>query len=171
MKRLLPAILICLVLSVSCTVQEAHLVYRPAPTEAPTAVPIVTPTPEPLSIPAVTGAPFLTDANGVPITDELTHYLTYYVSFQTVRVYEYEQSTFLDGTLVSTFSQPLTGQLRVSFRTPDGVLYGYGDLETADGSLVVLPGENRIYAEIHTEVDVQKMPFTVAAVNYFGPSE
>ena len=55
MKRLLIGIAL-LLLCVSCTVQEAHLVYRPEPTPAATAAPVVTPTPKALLIPAVSYA-------------------------------------------------------------------------------------------------------------------
>lgn len=171
MKRILLFGTICLLLCVSCTVQEAHLVYRPEQTAIPTAIPTASPSPEPISIPAVTGAPSPVDANGVPIFNEKTHYLDYYVELKNIRIYEYEQGTFLDGTLVNGFPQTLTGGLRITFRNAEGVVYGYGDLYTADGGLNALPGENRIYAEIFTEIDVQKMDFTISVEGSFGPQQ
>jgi len=164
MKRRLLLTLLCAALLLGCTVQEAHLVYRPEPTSDPTAAPTATLEPARLDIPAVTGAPFVTDANGVPITDEATHYYDYYVTLNNVRIYEYEQGTFLDATLINSFPQTLTGKLRLSFRDVNGVLYGYGDLYTAgsDRTLVCLPGENRVYADILTEIDVQMMDFTIS---------
>lgn len=161
--------LLCILLCTACTVQEARLVYRPKPTADPTAVPTDTPIPEPLEIPSVTGQPFRTDANGVLILDPLNHYYTYYITLNDVRIYEYEQGTFLDGVAVNSLSQTLTGGLRITFRNADGVVYGYGDLYTADGKLTLLPGENRIYAEIFTEVDVQKMNWEISAYDRFGP--
>ena len=165
--------LLCILLCTACTVQEARLVYRPKPTADPTAVPTDTPIPEPLEIPSVTGQPFKTDANGVLILDPLNHYYTYYITLNDVRIYEYEQGTFLDGVAVNSLSQTLTGGLRITFRNADGVVYGYGDLYTADGKLTLLPGENRIYAEIFTEVDVQKMNwglYVPPTVNFDLPS-
>jgi len=170
MKRLLLGIA-SLLLCVSCTVQEAHLVYRPEPTAAATQAPVVTPTPEPLAIPAVTGEPFRSDAAGVPIMEPKTHYLDTYITLSNVRVYEYEQGTFLDGTLTSTYPETLTGRLRVTFADAEGTVFGFGQLYTADGQLTVLPGENAVYAEILTEIDVQQMDFTVAVDGAFGPTE
>lgn len=162
MKRKLLLTLLCAALLFGCTVQEAHLVYRPEPTSDPTAVPTATPDPVRLDIPAVTGEPFKTDANGVLITDEATHYYEYYVTLNNLRIYEYEQGTYLDATLVNSFPQTLTGNLRLYFRDGNGVLYGYGDLYTAgNNKLVCLPGENRVYADILTEIDVQMMDFTI----------
>ena len=169
MKRFLVGV-VCILLCVSCTVQEAHLVYRPEPTACPTEVPVVSPSPEPITIPEVTGAPYATDTNGVPIRDPMTHYLEYYVTLQNIRIYEYETGTFLDGTIVSTFPQTLTGGLRVTFTDVNGIVYGYGDLYTADGGLNILPGENRVYADIWTEVDVQTMDFTVSVVKRLAPA-
>ena len=168
MKRLLIGIAL-LLLCVSCTVQEAHLVYRPEPTPAATAAPVVTPTPKALLIPAVTGAPFESDAAGVPIMNADTHYLDYYITLQNVRIYEYEQGTFLDGTLISTYPETLTGKLRITFTGADGAVYGFGNLYTADGQLTVLPGENAVYAEILTEIDVQTMDFSITTDGVFAP--
>ena len=58
MKRKLLLTFLCAALLFGCTVQEAHLVYRPEPTSDPTAVPTATPDPVRLDIPAVTGEPF-----------------------------------------------------------------------------------------------------------------
>lgn len=160
---------IALFLCVACTVQDAHLIYRPEPTAKATVVPTMTPAPQPIEIPAVTGQPFRTDANGVLILDEENHYLTYYVTLNSIRVYEYGEGMFLDGIAVNSFPQTLTGGLRITFRNDNGVNYGYGDFYTADGKLTLLPGENRIYADILTEVDVQQMNWEISVVGSFGP--
>ncbi len=170
MRRMLGGLLLALVFA-ACTVQEAHLAYRPEPTSDPTPVPTDTPAPERLDIPSVTGAPFAADANGVPILDPLTHYYEYYVTLTNLRIYEYEDGTFLDGTLINSFPQTLSGTLRITFRDENGIVYGYGDLYTAGGKLRALPGENRIYADIRTEIDVQMMDYAVSGEGYFGPQE
>lgn len=169
MRRIAAIGLVMLVLFVACTVQETHLVYRPEPTADPTAEPTPTPTPQILSVPTVTGEPMLSDTNGVPIRNEKTHYYDTYVTLNDIRIYPYGEGMFLDGTLVNSFPGTLTGTLRVTFTGEDGVLYGYGDLYTAGGGLHLLPGENRIYADILTEVDVQSMVFTVRVIDSFAP--
>lgn len=162
-------ILITLFLCIGCTVQDAHMIYRPEPTAKATIVPTVTPTPEIIEIPAVSGQPFRTDANGVLILSEEDHYLTYYVTFNDIRVYEFGESVFLDGVAVNSFPQTLTGGLRIVFQNENGVNYGYGDFYTADGRLTLLPGENKVYADILTEVDVQQMNWVIAVIGAFGP--
>lgn len=158
-----------ILLFTSCTIQEAHLIYRPEETADPTAVPTDTPVPETLTIEPVTGNPFKTDINGVLIQDELNHYLLYYVTLNNIRIYEYGEGTFLDGTAVNSFPQTLTGKLRITFKGTDGIIFGYGDLYTADGKLTLLPGENSVYAEILTEVNIQQLELSVSAVDSFGP--
>lgn len=162
-------VIIALLLFTACTVQEAHLIYRPEPTAKMTAAPTLTPAPEIVEIPPVTGQPFRTDANGVLILDDETHYLTYYVTLNDIRIYEYGEGVFLDGVAVNSFPQTLTGGLRITFRNDNGVNYGYGDFYTADGKLTLLPGENRIYADILTEIDVQEMNWEITVVGSFGP--
>ncbi len=169
MKRIILLTIACLMLT-ACTVQEAHLVYRPEETaDAATAAPTETPGPDTLDLPTITGEPFHADANGVLILDEQTHYLEYYVTLNNVRIYEYGEGTFLDATAVNSFPQTLTGGIRLTFHDANGVVYGYGDLYTADGKLRLLPGENRVYADILTEVDVQMMDFTVSVEGGLSP--
>ena len=160
-----------LLLFAACTVQEARLVYRPETTADPTAAPSESPAPDRLEVPVVTGEPFFTDANGVLILDETTHYYDYYVTLNNIRIYEYGQGTFLDAVLVNSFPQTLTGGLRFTFTDAQGTVYGYGDLYTADGKLTLLPGENRVYADILTEVDVQMADFAVSVHGTFGPQQ
>ena len=158
-----------LFLCAACTVQEARLIYRPEPTAKITEAPTMTPEPEILDVPSLTGQPFRTDANGVLILDETEHYLTYYVTLNDIRIYEYGEGTFLDGIAVNSFPQTLTGGLRITFRNENGVNYGYGDFYTADGNLTLLPGENRIYADILTEVDVQQLNWEIEVVGSLSP--
>lgn len=162
-------VLIALCLCVACTIQDAHMIYRPEPTTKATVAPTVTPSPEIIEVPAVTGQPFCTDANGVLILDEENHYLTYYVTLNDIRIYEYGESVFLDGVAMNSFPQTLTGGLRIVFRNENGVNYGYGDFYTADGRLTLLPGENRVYADILTEVDVRQMNWKIDVIGTFGP--
>ncbi|MBR0426507.1 MAG: hypothetical protein IJK01_10415 [Clostridia bacterium] len=169
MKRASLLGFIILFLCVACTVQETHLVYRPEPTAEATTVPTASPTPQVFSVPEVTGEPERTDANGIPIRDPLNHYFDTYVTLSEIRIYPYEQGMFLDGILTNSFQQTLRGGLRITFRGEDGILYGYGDLYTVGGGLTVLPGENRIYADLLTEVDVQTMDFTVEVIGKLAP--
>ena len=49
--------------------------------------------------------------------------------------------------------------------------FGYGDFYTASGDLVLFPGENRVYADVLTEVDVQQMPFEITVSKPFVPEQ
>ena len=48
-------------------------------------------------------------------------------------------------------------------------MYGYADFYTADGGLKLFSGENRVYADVLTEVDVQSMDFTLKVTTPFAP--
>lgn len=171
MKRILFIILVCFIFT-SCTVQEAHLVSLPDPTTfAPTPQATETPAPEALLIPDITGSPFQTDLNGIVIVDPDTHYYDYYITLNDIRIYEYEAGTYLDGKLVNNYTQTLSGKLRIIFKNKDGVIYGYGDIYTSGGGLVAFPGENMIYADILSEIDIRMMDFTVQITAPFAPVE
>lgn len=166
-------IFIMIIASLACTVQEAHLVPLPDPTAVvnPTPKATETPAPEALLVPDITGQPFETDLNGIVITDPSTHYYEYYITLSDLRVYEYEEGTFLDGKLVNSYPQTLSGKLRIVFKNKDGVTYGYGDIYTAGGGLKALPGENLIYADILSEINVQMMDFIIQVTGSFTPVE
>ena len=156
----------------ACTVQEAHLVSLPDPTTFnPTPSATETPAPEALLIPDITGQPFQTDLNGIVITDSNTHYYEYYITLSDIRIYEYEEGTFLDGKLLNSYPQTLSGKLRIIFKNKDGVTYGYGDIYTSGKKLIALPGENLIYADILSEVNVQMMDFNIQVIGSFQPVE
>lgn len=168
MKRIISLILI-LLLFTACVEQTARLVYLPEETENPSEQPTEAPTPELLEVAATVGTSFVTDKNGVPILKEQEHYFDYYVTFTDIRIYEYNDSTFLDAVAYNGYADPLSGAIRMEFKSADGTLYGYGDLKTADGDLILFPGENRIYAEIFTEIDVQQMDFVFAVTEPLLP--
>lgn len=159
MKRIL-LILMCLLLSTACVEQTARLVYLPEETGDPSEQATIPPTPEILKVEDIYGSSFVTDINGVPILNEQEHYFGYYITFTDIRIYEYNDSTFLDAVAYNGYSELLKGGLRIEFNSEAGTLYGYGELKTADGELTLFPGENRVYAEIFTEIDVQQMDFT-----------
>ena len=48
---------------------------------------------------------------------------------------------------------------------------GYGDIYTSGGGLVAFPGENMIYADILSEIDIRMMDFTVQITAPFVPVE
>ncbi len=170
------ALLIGLLLCCSCVTQEAVL-YEAAPTDTlllltPGDSPFPTETAQPeqtLLIPAVTGSAAPCDANGIPIFDADTHYFTYYLVFSDLRVYEYEEDSFLDGVCTNHYGKALVGAARVVFRDEAGRVFGYGQLHTAEGDCVLQAGENRIYAEILTEVDVKLMDLTIEIDTPFLP--
>ena len=170
MKRLF-ALLFALLL-IGCSSQEAHLINLPKSTPSPTALYTPTPPPVPESIPVapLTGEGFKTDVNGIPILDEQTHYYKYYLSFSNWRVYEENGETLIDAVITNDYPGKLSGGLCVSFRSDD-IQYGYGEFYTADGGLVLMPGENRVYADVLTEINVQMMDFEINVSKPFLPDQ
>lgn len=170
MKRLL--LLFALLLIVGCSSQEAHLIYLPESTPTPT--PMFTPTPppepKPINVDPVVGEGFKTDVNGIPIMDERTHYYEQYITVSQMRIYEENGETLIDAIITNNYPGKLTGGLRITF-TEDGVKRGYADFLTASGDLMLLPGENRVYADVLTEVDVQMMDFTIDVSVPFMPEQ
>lgn len=170
MKRLL-AIIWALALLCACSAQKAYLIDLPEQTPAPTVLvsPSPTPEPEPLEIAPIEDNGFLTDSNGLPILNEQTHYYDYYLTIANLRIYEHNEETLIDTTILNSFQKTLTGALRIIFYGDDGIQYGYGDFYTATGALKLLPGENRVYCDVHTEVDVKDMRFELAIITPFAP--
>ncbi len=153
-----------------CTSQEAHLIYLNEQSPSPEA--LVTPTPkaepEPIAIAPIEGEGFPLDANGLPILNEQTHYYDYYLSVSNLRIYEYEGETLIDATITSSFQRPLTGGLCITFYD-NGIKYGYAEFYVAAGGLKLFPGENRVYADVLSEIDVQMMDFEITVTKPFVP--
>ena len=168
MKRLL--LILFVLLLIGCSSQEAHLIYLPEST--PTATPLFTPTPPPepeaIKVDPITGEGFKTDANGIPILNEKMHYYEYYLSVSQMRIYEENGETLIDAVITNDYPGTLTGGLRITF-WENGIKYGYADFYTAVGDLKLLPGDNRVYANVLTEVDVQMMDFDIAPSVPFQP--
>ena len=167
-------LLLMLGLFAGCVRQNAWLSYRIPETPQPTTTAIHTPAPtrEPvtLTFEPVLGEDFLKDRKGIPILDKDTHYFTYYLSFHDLRVYEEEGYTYMDGLCLNAFDGTLTGEARICFYDADGKLVGFGTLHTAEGGLTLAVGENRIYAEILSEVDVQALSAVIEQVAPFNPA-
>ena len=123
-----------------------------------------------LTVEPVTGTPPETDSNGIPLSDPDTHYFRYYLSFSDIRIYEEEGYTFLDGFCLNSFDSVLSGACDVIFYDDSGSACGLGTLHTADGdSLLLQPGQNRIYAEILSEDTVKEAAFSFAVTAAFAP--
>ena len=169
MRRILLPLL-ALLLLIGCTSQEAHLIYLPeaTPTAEPLHTPTMPPEPEPIAIAPVEGAGFVTDANGLPILNPDTHYYTNYLLVDDLRIYEVNGETLIDAVIVNNFDKPLTGGLTITFYA-DSLKYGDAAFYTADGGLKLFPGENRVYADVRTEVDVQMMDFELTVSTPFVP--
>lgn len=169
-KRLL--LLLFAMLLFGCSSQEAHLIYLPEST--PTATPLFTPTPppepDPINVAPITGEGFKTDVNGIPILNEKTHYYDYYLTISEMRIYEENGETLIDALITNDYPGKLTGGLRITF-SENGVKYGYADFYTAAGDLALLPGENRVYADVLTEVNVQMMDFQIEVSTPFVPEK
>ena len=168
MKRLL--LLLTVAALLGCSSQEAHLIRLPEST--PTPVPVYTPTPppdpEPINVDPVVGEGFWTDVNGIPILNERTHYFDQYLTISQLRIFEENGETLIDAVITNDYPGKLTGGLRITF-SENGVKRGYADFLTASGDLMLLPGENRVYANVLTEVDVQMMDYTIDVSEPFVP--
>ncbi len=169
MKRLL--ILLFALVCAACTSQEAHLIYLPEQTEAPVVEtsPTPKPEPEPIYFAPIEGEGFSTDPNGLPILHPDTHYYDYYLSIGNLRIYEHNGETLIDAIITNSFGKTLTGGLRVTFYDDSGMQYGYADFYTAAGGLKLFSGENRVYADVLTEVNVQGMRFEFSVTEPFLP--
>jgi hypothetical protein len=163
-------LILTVLLMIGCSSQEAHLIYLSE--QSPTPEALVTPTPkadpEPIAIAPIEGEGFPLDANGLPILNEQTHYYEYYLSVSNLCIYEIDGETLIDATITNSFQRPLTGGLCISFYD-NGLKYGYAEFYTAAGGLKLFPGENRVYADVLTEVDVQMMDFEITVSKPFVP--
>lgn len=170
MKRIC-ILLFALTMLCACSLQKAYLVDLPeqTPVETMREQPTATPEPEPLLTIPIEGDGFITDGNGLPILNEQTHYYDYYLTVLNLRLYEQNEETLIDATIQNSFSRALTGALRIVFVGEDGTQYGFGDFYTAGGGLKLLPGENRVYCDVRTEVDVKEMAFELKVVTPFVP--
>ncbi|MDO4564255.1 MAG: hypothetical protein Q4C04_01420 [Clostridia bacterium] len=178
MRKVWLIILALLILvTFGCQRQEAALIniqteQTPSPTgdfEAASAEPSWT---LELELPVITGEDFTYDALGVPILNEEEHYFSYYLEFSALRVYEYGNSTFLDGRCFNSFITDLEGRARICFYGEDGRLYGYGEILTAEESLTLPAGiDTPIYAEIFSEIPVVELDYVIEIVTPFMPAE
>ena len=141
---------------------------EPAIVGTPTPAPTATPEPEPFTL-SVTGEALPTDLLGAAIVGE-DHY-TQYLSFGDIRVYEYQNDTFLDGIVVNAYTLPLECRIEAVYYNKDGKMIGRGELHLADGSQVLPVGSSRIYAELATDVDVREKDFVLEYKSYPKPVE
>ncbi|MCL2694824.1 MAG: hypothetical protein FWE69_00675 [Clostridiales bacterium] len=165
MKRL--AIIFLCVLLTGCVTQTVILEQIPegglaAPDDLPEQDTVI------LDIPPITGEGFVSDPLGVPILRPDTHYADNYLTYSSVRIYEYGDSTFMDAICFNSFTQPLAGGARLVYYK-DGKVYGIGDIYTAEGGLTLQVGSNRVYATILTEIDVRLMDFVIEVTKPFKP--
>lgn len=171
MKRLV--LLLSVLLLAGCAPQRAYLIDIPEQTPQATAevLPTATPEPVPLVIAPIEGEGFTADGNGLPILHPETHYFDYYLTISNLRIYEQNEETLIDAVIVNSLTKPVSGGLRIVFTDTDGIQYGYGDFYTASGTLKLMPGENRVYCDVLTEVDVQQMAFAFEIVTPFLPEQ
>jgi len=163
MKRKLPIFLLAaLMLFALAGCEDATPVLAGTPTPAATATPL----PEPFTA-EITAAPQPTDGLGNTISGD-NHYWQY-LSFGAMRVYEYDDGTFLDGICVNAYPLPLDGEVEIVYTTSDGKICGIGKIHNTVGTTVLETGSNAIYAEINTDIDVTGMEFTLAIKTPYMP--
>lgn len=143
-----------------CSAVHPEIVGTPTPSASPT------PEPEPY-LAEVTGAPLPTDQLGSAIESE-NHYFQY-LAFGDLRVYEYEDGTFLDGVCVNGYPKTLDGGVDIVYYTEAGEICGIGTLYNASGETTFVPGSNSIYAQIQTDIDVRMMDFRFSITTPFQP--
>lgn len=142
--------------------EDATPVLTGTPTPAATATPL----PDPFSA-EITAVPEPTDALGSTIDGE-DHYWQY-LSLGELRVYEYEDGTFLDGICVNAYPLPLNGKVNIVYRTDTGKICGIGTIHNALGTTQFETGTNAIYAEINTDIDVTQMDFQLEIETQYQP--
>ena len=163
MKRLLAiALLLTLLLLPLAGCEDATPVLAGTPTPAATPTPL----PDPFSA-EITAAPLSTDALGNVIEGD-DHYWQY-LSFGALRVYEYDDGTFLDGICVNAYPLPLDGEVSIVYTTSDSKICGIGAIHNALGTTLLETGSNAIYAEINTDIDVTQMDFALVIKTQFAP--
>ncbi|MPN28020.1 hypothetical protein SDC9_175457 [bioreactor metagenome] len=86
-----------------------------------------------------------------------------------MRIYEYEDGTFLDGICVNAYPLPLNGQVNIVYRTDTGKICGIGTIHNALGTTQFETGTNAIYAEISTDIDVTQMDFQLEIQTPYQP--
>ncbi len=163
MRCRLAVLLLCVLLLFTLgACEDATPVLAGTPT--PPATP--TPLPDPFSA-EITAAPAATDALGNAIGGD-SHYWQY-LSFGELRVYEYDDGTFLDGICVNAYPLPLDGTVNIVYTTSEGKICGIGRIHNALGTTLLETGTNAIYAEINTDIDVTGMDFALVVEAPFAP--
>ena len=163
MKRFHALILALALTLVMASCENATPVLSGTPT------PAATPTPLPDAFTAeITAAPLPTDllGNEIQAVDPYGQYL----SFGELRVYEYDDGTFLDGLCVNAYPQALDGEIRIVYYTSDEKICGIGTIHNALGTTRLETGTNSIYAEINTDIDVTEMDFLLEVVTPYSPA-
>ncbi len=164
MKRPAAALLLCAVMALTalfgCDNVEPVVRGTPTPSASPTPLP-------PAFSAEITAEPQSTDLLGSEIAAS-DHYFNY-LSFGDLRVYEYDDGTFLDGICVNAYPLPLDGVLNIVYYTGEGKICGVGQIQNALGGTRLETGSNAIYAEISTDIDVRMMDFKLEIVTDFMP--
>lgn len=160
--------LLCLLILFALTLlplagcEDAKPVLAGTPTPAATATPL----PEPFSA-EITASPLPVDALGNTIGGD-NHYWQY-LSFGALRVYEYNDGTFLDGICVNAYPLPLDGEADIVYTTSEGKICGIGKIHNTVGTTILETGSNAIYAEINTDIDVTSMEFALVVKTPYAP--
>lgn len=163
MKRLSALLILLMLLFALSACDDATPVLVGTPT------PAATPTPLPDAFSAeITAEPLPTDLLGNEMQPG-DHY-GQYLAFGELRVYEYDDGTFLDGICVNAYPEPLDGEIRIVYYTSDEKVCGVGVLHNATGTTLLKTGTNPVYAEINTDIDVTQMDFVLEVVTPYAPA-
>ncbi len=155
MKKLALTLFALLLLLPGCVRQQPALVGVPTPAPTPT------PAPSPANL-SITNEPWGKDATGALIYDETNHFERY-LSFNNVRVFEYEGGTLMEGVCENAYPKALAGSYEIVFTDKDGTEIARAAVLTRGEAGTFQPGKTVIYAAIDTDMDILLMQFSLEA--------
>ena len=138
-----------------------------APTPSPTAEPTPSPTPSPTPAPTL----MMYDALGEFVSG--AEHFKQYIEFKNIQVYEQNGDTFADLIAVNSYSENLVLALDIAFfegkdEAREEVARGRVQTRDAQYILVLLPGENTLYAQIDTDMTLTSLDFELIFDDQLG---
>ncbi len=155
-----------LLLSIFVLLLPGCIRQQPALVGAPTPAPTPTPAPSPAAL-SITNEPWKKDAAGALIYDETNHFERY-LTFNNIRVFEYEGGTLMEGVCENAYPKALTGSYEIVFTDKDGTEVARAGVLTRGEENTFQPGKTVIYAAIDTDMGILMTPFTLTVKQPVG---
>ncbi|MDL2257689.1 hypothetical protein LJC42_00835 [Eubacteriales bacterium OttesenSCG-928-K08] len=156
------ALCLLVLLSAGCVSQRPTLSGESTPAPTPT------PTP-PAIVQSITQEPER-DKNGNEIYDADTHFLRY-ISFENMRIYEYDDITMLDGACLNSYPEILIGTFEISYYDNNGTRIAHAQLKVGEVENEIPSGSTLIYAQIDADTSLDKLSYTLAPLAPLKPVE